>query len=54
VAFLRRVRSEPAPEQPPVDLEIDTERSDPEASAATIVRHFGLSAQEPQRRYPES
>ena len=34
----------PSVEQPPVDLEIDTDGSDPEKSAATIARHFGLVA----------
>ena len=52
VAFLRRVAEEPPPEQPPVELEIDTERSSPDETAATIVRHFGLAPRARQERYP--
>ena len=52
VAFLRRVADGPPVEQPPADLEIDTEHSDPDASAATIVAHFGLSEQPSESRYP--
>jgi hypothetical protein len=36
----------------PVDLEVDTESSDPAASAARIVAHFGLREQERRPRYP--
>ena len=50
--WLRRSRNDPIPEQPPVDLEIDTDVSDPMASAARIVQHFGLQAQEPWPRFP--
>jgi hypothetical protein len=35
-----------------VDLEIGTERSDPVASAARIVAHFGLREQERRPRFP--
>jgi len=52
VGWLRRTPPEPVPESPPVDLEIDTDRSDPAASAARIVEHFGLRSQEPWPRYP--
>ncbi len=50
--WLRRSRNDPLPEAPPVDLEIDTDRSDPAESAAWIVQHFGLQAQEPWPRFP--
>ena len=52
VGWLRRTPAEPAPELPPVDLEIDTDRSDPAASAQRIVEHFGLREQERRPRYP--
>ncbi len=52
VGWLRRTPAEPAPEEPPVDLEIDTDRSDPASSAARIVRHFGLVQQERWPRHP--
>jgi hypothetical protein len=52
VGWLRRSRDDPVPEAPPSDLEIDTDRSDPATSAATIVRHFGLRPQERLPRYP--
>jgi hypothetical protein len=52
VGWLRRTPPEPAPEQPPVDLEIDTDTSDPASSAARIVQHFGLREQERWPRYP--
>ena len=52
VAFVRRAVREPAPEQPPADLEIDTERSSADETAATIVREFGLPPQVRQERYP--
>ncbi len=38
-------------EQPPVDLEIDTDRSGPAETAATIATHFGLRPQAPVPRY---
>lgn len=38
-------------EQPPVDLEIDTDRSSAAESAATIAAHFGLKPQAPVSRY---
>lgn len=52
VGWLRRTPAEPVPETPPVDLEIDTERSDPEASAALIAERFGLAPQQRLPRYP--
>jgi hypothetical protein len=54
VGWLRRTPPGPAPESPPADLEVDTERSDPDASAAVIARHFGLRPQEPWPRYPRA
>jgi chloramphenicol 3-O-phosphotransferase len=39
-------------EQPPTDLEIDTDRRSPTESAAAIASHFGLTAQDPALRYP--
>ena len=38
-------------EQPPVDLDVDTEVSPPEQSAATIIEHFGLRPEPPVARY---
>ncbi len=52
VGWLRRTPAEPAPEEPPVDLEIDTDRSDPASSAARVVQHFGLVQQERWPRHP--
>ncbi len=52
VGWLRRTPAEPVPESPPAQLEIDTERSGPAASAALIAEHFGLRAQERLPRYP--
>jgi hypothetical protein len=52
VGWLRRTPPEPAPEMPPVDLEIDTERSDPDSSAARIAQLFGLREQERWPRFP--
>lgn len=40
-------------EQPPADLQIDTDASDAERSAATIAAHFDLSPQTRVDRYPE-
>jgi hypothetical protein len=54
VGWLRRTPREPVPESPPVDLEIDTEASDPASSAETIAAHFGLREQERWPRYPGS
>jgi len=48
---LARRRGEPIPEQPPVDLEIDTDHTDPRASAVRIVDHFALRSQVRQPRY---
>ena len=50
---LRELRKHPvAVEQPPVDLEIDTEASSPSDSAARIAERFGLAPEPPVRRYP--
>lgn len=38
-------------EQPPADLEINTDTSDAEHSAATIAAHFNLMPQTPVGRY---
>ncbi len=52
VALLRAGRREPVEvEQPPVDLEIDTEVSTPAESAAAVVAYFSLSAQPSAPRY---
>jgi chloramphenicol 3-O-phosphotransferase len=53
VDTLRRLRqNRDGVEQPPVDLEIDTETSTPDESAALIARHFQLTRQERAQRYP--
>lgn len=53
VAVLRRLRSEyDEVEQPPVDLEVDTDISVPEQTAALIVERFGLEPQDLPERYP--
>ena len=53
VETLRSLRAHPgAVEQPPVDLEIDTDVSAPGESAAAIVARFGLTSQPPVSRYP--
>lgn len=49
---LRRLRGGPVPEQPPVDLEIDTMASSPHQSAGLIAEHFGLQPQPRTERYP--
>jgi hypothetical protein len=50
---LRRLgREQPAGEQPPADLEIDTESSDADRSAASIIARFGLAPQNVLDRYP--
>jgi hypothetical protein len=50
---LRRLRSQPWDvEEPPVDLEIDTDSSTAEASAELLVRHFDLKPEEPVQRFP--
>lgn len=48
---LQRVSQEAQPDQPPVDLEIDTDLSGAAETARTIVDHFELQAEEPQKRY---
>jgi hypothetical protein len=53
ISTLRRLRSQPAGERPPADLDIDTEHSDPSTSADRIIDHFGLSAASRDDRYPE-
>lgn len=51
---LRRIRSEPAPiEQPPADLEVDTDVSPAEQTAALVVRHFDFRSQDLPERYPD-
>jgi hypothetical protein len=53
VNVLRRSRSAGiVVEQPPADLEIDTDVSNPAATAERIVNFFGLNRQAPVRRYP--
>ena len=52
ISTLRRLRSQPASEQPPAELVIETERSDPSTSAAHIIEHFGLSPVPRNSRYP--
>jgi AAA domain len=49
---LRRLRGGPVPEQPPVELEIDTMASSPHNSAAQIAERFGLQPQPRTERYP--
>ena len=39
-------------EQPPADLVVDTDVSSPGQTAEAIRRHFGLTAEQPQERYP--
>jgi AAA domain-containing protein len=39
-------------DQPPADLEIDTDASGPSDSAVTIIEHFGLPPERPVSRYP--
>jgi hypothetical protein len=52
VSALRRIAAGPAADQPPVDLDLDTDRSSAAASAARIVSHFRLPRQVPPVRYP--
>lgn len=52
VDVLRAIRSADAKvEQPPADLTIDTDKSDPEHSADTIITTFGLRPEEPVVRF---
>lgn len=52
-ATLRELRAARAPvEEPPVDLEIDTDRSAPHESAERIAAAFGLRPQPRLGRYP--
>jgi chloramphenicol 3-O-phosphotransferase len=54
VATLRQLRNyRDGVEQPPVDLEIDTDTSTAEQTAALIVQRFGLTAQTTPERYPK-
>lgn len=51
--LLRAGRQDRSPvEQPEADLVIDTERSEPEASAETIIRTFGLQPEVPVVGFP--
>jgi hypothetical protein len=52
VGFLHRARAGAPPEQPPTELEVDTDTSAPATSAATIIERFGLRWQPAQERYP--
>jgi hypothetical protein len=52
IPTLRRIAAQPAAEQPPVDLDVDTDHSSAGASAALIASHFHLPRQVPQDRYP--
>jgi hypothetical protein len=49
----RRLRSQPAGEQPPADLDIDAEHNDPATSAAHIIEHFGLTPARREDCYPD-
>lgn len=54
LAVLRAGRTDRTPvEQPPADLVIDTDRSDPETSAETIIREFGLQPEAPVIAFPD-
>jgi chloramphenicol 3-O-phosphotransferase len=52
IPTLRRLAAQPAAEQPPVDLDVDTDYSSAKANAALIASHFNLPRQVPQDRYP--
>lgn len=55
VDVLRRLRTDRrSVELPPADLEIDTDVSTAEQTAASIVEHFGLDPQILPERYPPS
>jgi hypothetical protein len=55
VDVLRAGRHDHSPvEQPPADLVIDTDTSDPEHSAAMIIAAFHLLPEEPVISFPES
>jgi hypothetical protein len=54
VDLLRASRvSDTIVEQPAADLIIDTDTSDPESSADTIIAAFGLRSEAPVQRYPD-
>jgi len=51
--LLRAGRQDRRPvEEPPADLTIDTDRSDPAASAQTIISTFGLRPEAPVKAFP--
>jgi hypothetical protein len=52
VATLRRISAQPAAEQPPADLDVDTDHNSAQATATLIASHFRLARQAPQDRYP--
>jgi hypothetical protein len=50
---LRRLRARvESPEQPPVDLSIDTEQLTVDDAVETIIDHFDLQARQPVERFP--
>jgi hypothetical protein len=54
LATLRQMRNDRGDiEDPPVDLEVDTDRNTAEQTAALIVERFGLTAQPRTERYPK-
>lgn len=55
LSTLRRLRNDrDCIEQPPVDLEIDTDRTTAEESARLIIERFRLTPQKKMQRYPSS
>jgi chloramphenicol 3-O-phosphotransferase len=55
VDTLRRLRARrEGVEQPPVELDVDTDTTAPAEAAAAIADRFGLVAQPPVERYPET
>ncbi|MBO0813264.1 MAG: hypothetical protein J2P23_14640 [Microlunatus sp.] len=55
VTLLREAHRNAIPvEQPDSDLIIDTDHSDPDRSAETIIAHFDLRPERPVARYPEN
>lgn len=53
LATLRDLRAHPGVvEQPPVELEVDTDTSTAQDTATRIAEHFELRPQEPGERYP--
>lgn len=51
--ILARLRENPTPWTGPVDLEIDTDRSAPDESAAAIVSALALRPSPPHRMFPD-